>query len=107
LAEASRSVAAVSSHRGSSGMILAMHHLQVAATARQDTPAMHQRLCPLLVRGELLLANANSEVGAPGEGRVSTRGLEPGGGGVRLAELGVQLHLRRVVVAGGANGRSS
>jgi acyl-CoA dehydrogenase len=84
LGEASRSVAALAAHCGSSGMILAMHHLQVAAIARHGTQAMHDQLYPRLVSGELLLANANSEVGLAGERRVSTCALEAVGGGYRL-----------------------
>ena len=84
LAEASRSVAAVSAHCGSSGMILAMHHLQVAAIARHGTPAMQERVYPLLVGGDLLLANANSEAGLAGERRVSNCALEPVDGGFHL-----------------------
>jgi acyl-CoA dehydrogenase len=84
LAEASRSVAAVAAHCGSSGMILAMHHLQVGAIVRHGTPGMHERLYPLLVGGDLLLANANSEAGLAGERRVSHCALEPTDGGFHL-----------------------
>ncbi len=84
LAETSQSVAAISSHCGSSGMILAMHHLQVAAIVRHGSPAMHQRVYPLLVAGDLLLANANSEAGLAGERRISNCALEPVEGGFHL-----------------------
>ncbi len=84
LEEASRSVAAISAHCGSSGMILAMHHLQVAAIARHGSSAMTARIYPLLVNGDLLLANANSEVGLAGERRVSHCALEPVEGGFHL-----------------------
>jgi acyl-CoA dehydrogenase len=76
LAEASGSVSAVAAHCGSSGMILAMHHLQVAAIVRHGSPEMHDLLYPRLVAGDLLLANANSEVGLAGERRVSNCALE-------------------------------
>jgi acyl-CoA dehydrogenase len=84
LAEASGSVAAISAHCGSSGMILAMHHLQVAAIVRHGTADMQRRVYPLLLDGDLLLANANSELGLAGERRVSNCGLEPIEGGFHL-----------------------
>jgi acyl-CoA dehydrogenase len=84
LVEASRSVAAVAAHCGSSGMILAMHHLQVAAIVRHGTPAMQERVYPLLVSGDLLLANANSEAGLAGERRISHCALEAADGGFHL-----------------------
>ncbi|MGA2837577.1 MAG: acyl-CoA dehydrogenase family protein [Acidimicrobiales bacterium] len=84
LAEASRSVAAISAHCGSSGMILAMHHLQVAAIVRHGSPAMQEKVYPLLITGDLLLANANSEVGLAGERRISNCALEPVEGGYHL-----------------------
>jgi acyl-CoA dehydrogenase len=84
LGEASRSVAAVAAHCGSSGMILAMHHIQVAAIVRHGTPAMQERLYPLLVSGDLLLANANSEAGLAGERRLSNCALEAVDGGFHL-----------------------
>ena len=84
LGEASRSVAAISAHCGSSGMILAMHHLQVGAIARHGSPSMQRRVYPRLVDGDLLLANANSEVGLAGERRVSICALEPNEGGFHL-----------------------
>jgi acyl-CoA dehydrogenase len=84
LAETSASVAAIAAHCGSSGMVLAMHHLQVAAIVRHGTPEMHELLYPRLVAGDLLLANANSEVGLAGERRVSNCALEASGEGFHL-----------------------
>jgi acyl-CoA dehydrogenase len=84
LMEASRSVAAISAHCGSSGMILAMHHLQVAAIVRHGTPPAQEHLYPLLIAGHLLLANANSEAGLAGERRVSNCALDPVDGGFHL-----------------------
>jgi acyl-CoA dehydrogenase len=84
LGEASRSVAAIAAHCGSSGMILAMHHIQVAAIVRHGTPAMREQVYPLLVAGGLLLANAISEVGLGGDGRTSICALEPVDGGFHL-----------------------
>jgi acyl-CoA dehydrogenase len=84
LAEASRSVATISAECGSSGMVLAMHHLQVGAIARHGSATMKERVYPRLVEGDLLLANANSEVGLAGERRVSHCALEPVEGGFRL-----------------------
>jgi acyl-CoA dehydrogenase len=84
IGETSQSVAAVAAHCGSSGMVLAMHHIQVAAIVRHGTPAMRERVYPLLVAGDLLLANAFSEVGLGGDGRRSICALEPIDGGFHL-----------------------
>ncbi|HEX4011957.1 MAG TPA: acyl-CoA dehydrogenase family protein [Solirubrobacteraceae bacterium] len=75
-----QAVAALAEHCASSGLVLAMHGIQVACLVRHAVPATLDRVVPGLVSGELLLANANSEVGLGGERRTSLCALEPAGG---------------------------
>ena len=82
--EMSVAVAAISEHCASSGLILAMHQIQVATLVRHGTPAALDRLLPRLVSGDLLLANANSEEGLAGERRSSICALEPTTAGFHL-----------------------
>jgi len=76
LGEAAAMVAAIAEHCASSGLILAMHHIQVACIVRHATPEARHRLLPAVVAGDLLLANAASEVGLDGERRQSLCALE-------------------------------
>jgi acyl-CoA dehydrogenase len=80
LGETSAIVTAIAEHCASSGLVLAMHHIQIACIVRHATPEARERLLPGVVRGDLLLANANSEVGLGGERRQSLCALEPCGG---------------------------
>jgi acyl-CoA dehydrogenase len=86
--ELGQAVAALAEHCASSGLVLAMHGIQVACLVRHAAPATLDRVVPGLLSGDLLLANANSEVGLGGERRTSLCALEPaeddadrGGGG--------------------------
>jgi acyl-CoA dehydrogenase len=84
LAAMSWAVAAISSHCASSGLVLAMHQIQIACLVRHGTPAALDQLLPRVVDGSLLLANANSEVGLGGERRSSICALEAVEGGFHL-----------------------
>lgn len=82
--ELSTAVVAVARNCASSALVLAMHHIQVAMLLRHASPAAHEQLLPRVASGELLLANANSEVGLGGNRRSSICALEPVAGGYRL-----------------------
>ena len=75
--ELGQAVAALAEYCASSGLVLAMHGIQVACLVRHAEPATLDRVVPGLLSGELLLANANSEVGLGGERRTSLCALEP------------------------------
>jgi acyl-CoA dehydrogenase len=74
--EVSAMVTAIASHCGSSGLILAMHQIQVASLVRHASPAALNELLPRVATGEILFANANSEVGLGGQRRASICALE-------------------------------
>lgn len=84
ISELAGAVAALSESCASSGLVLAMHGIQVASIVRHGSPATLERVVPALLSGELLLANANSEVGLYGNRRMSNCALEPTAGGYRL-----------------------
>jgi acyl-CoA dehydrogenase len=84
MTEFAEAVAALAAHCATSGLVLAMHGIQVACIVRHAEPATLARVVPGLVSGQLLLANANSEVGLYGERRSSICALEPTPGGFRL-----------------------
>jgi acyl-CoA dehydrogenase len=84
LEETSAMVVAIAEHCASSGLILAMHHIQVASLVRHATEPALDRLLPSVVAGDLLLANANSEIGLGGERRTSLCALETTGEGFRI-----------------------
>jgi acyl-CoA dehydrogenase len=84
LGEMAGAVSAISEFCASSGLVLAMHSIQVACLVRHGSVAALEALAPRLVAGELLLANANSEIGLGGERRSSLCALEPVDGGFRL-----------------------
>ncbi|HEU4976810.1 MAG TPA: acyl-CoA dehydrogenase family protein [Baekduia sp.] len=88
-------VVAIAEHCASSALVLAMHHIQVATIARHAAPATREALLPRIAAGDLLLANANSEVGLGGERRSSICALEPNGDG------GYRLHKRASTVSFG------
>lgn len=77
LTEFAGAVAALAEHCASSGLILAMHGIQVAELVRHASPELLEHVVPGLLSGQLLLANANSEVGLYGERRTSICALEP------------------------------
>jgi acyl-CoA dehydrogenase len=80
LDELAGAVAAISEFCASSGLVLAMHSIQVACLVRHGSEEALAALAPRLATGELLLANANSEVGLGGERRSSVCALESVGG---------------------------
>jgi acyl-CoA dehydrogenase len=82
--EMAEAVVIVAQHCGSSGLVLAMHQIQVATVIRHGSAAACEHVLPRVVAGELLLANANSEVGLGGERRSSICALEPSPPGFRL-----------------------
>ena len=84
LPEASQAVSAVSRHCASSGLIFAMHLIQVAYLDRHASEAAKRLLFPSLLAGDLLLGSANSEVGLEGARRTSICALEAVDGGYRL-----------------------
>jgi len=84
VAEMSAAIVAISEYCASSGLVLAMHQIQVAALARHGTTAAVDDVLERVATGSLLLANANSEVGLGGERRSSICALEPNGDGFRL-----------------------
>jgi acyl-CoA dehydrogenase len=85
VAEAGEAVAALAEHCASSALVFAMHQIQVVTIARHGSATARAELLPRIATGELLLANANSEVGLGGERRTSLCALEPNSaGGFRL-----------------------
>ena len=84
MTEYAEAVTALAQHCATSGLILAMHGIQVACIVRHAEPATLERVVPGLLSGQLLLANANSEVGLYGERRSSICALEPTADGYRL-----------------------
>jgi acyl-CoA dehydrogenase len=84
LPEASQAVTAISRHCASSGLIFAMHLIQVAYLERHGSDAVKHRLFPALLAGDMLLGSANSEVSLEGARRTSICALEPVEGGYRL-----------------------
>jgi acyl-CoA dehydrogenase len=76
LGEACASVQALARHCASSGMILAMHHLQVACLARHGRQGRLRELLRSVADEQLLLASATSEVGIGGKLRQSGCAVE-------------------------------
>jgi acyl-CoA dehydrogenase len=84
MVEMAAAVAAISEYCASSGLVLAMHQIQVACLVRHASTVAQDQLLPQVANGSLLLANANSEVGLGGERRSSICALEPIEGGFHL-----------------------
>ncbi|MCE1179128.1 MAG: acyl-CoA/acyl-ACP dehydrogenase [Micrococcales bacterium] len=62
---------------GSTGMIFAMHHNQIAGLVRHgDTDAFRER-CRRIAEGQLLVASATTEISTGGDTRSSTCAVEP------------------------------
>lgn len=72
----------------SSGMVLAMHHMQVACIARHaaDSPYFRKYLRENLVERQELIASITSEVGTFGDIRSSVCAVEVEGDGMKLAK---------------------
>jgi acyl-CoA dehydrogenase len=77
-------VVILAEHCGSSGLVLAMHQIQVASVVRHGSASACELVLPGVLAGRLLLANANSEVGLGGNRRSSICALEPSPGGFHL-----------------------
>ena len=84
LEDMAAAVCAISEYCASSGLVLAMHSIQIACLVRHGSSAAIEQLAPRLLSGELLLANANSEIGLGGERRSSICALEAVDGGFRM-----------------------
>ena len=84
IAAVAESVSLLAEHCASSALVLAMHSIQVACLLRHATDVTLDLVVPGLLSGDLLLANANSEVGLGGERRSSICALEQITDGYRL-----------------------
>jgi acyl-CoA dehydrogenase len=82
--EMAAAVSAIAEHCASSALVLAMHQIQVACLSGHGTDRARDQLLPLVVAGEMLIANANSEVGLGGERRASICALEPTASGFHI-----------------------
>lgn len=72
---------------GSAGMVLAMHHIQVACLARHAAGApWHAAFLRRIAEGRRLLASSTSEVGIGGNLRASLCAVEPDGDGFSLTK---------------------
>lgn len=79
LSDVARSVTALSRHCASTGMIVAMHHIQVACLARHGRTEWMHRYLRSLVDEQWLLASATTEIGTGGDTRSSVCALEKAG----------------------------
>ena len=70
-------VQALGRHCGSSALIYAMHHIQVAVLARHGQTEWAQDYLRTVATDELLLASATSEIGTGGDVRSSLCAIEP------------------------------
>jgi acyl-CoA dehydrogenase len=77
LGEAGAGVTELAKACSSSGMILAMHHLQVACLVRHGQTSALQQFMEEVAREQLLLASATTEVGVGGNIRESICAIEP------------------------------
>ncbi len=84
LAEVSESIRAVAAHCASSGLVLAMHQIEVAYLIHHGATDALQGLLGKVATGDVLMANANSEVGLGGDVSRSFCALEHDGGRVHL-----------------------
>jgi acyl-CoA dehydrogenase len=85
--EMSAAVSALGEHCASSALILAMHQIQVACLSEHGSDVARDLLLGRVAAGELLIANANSEIGLGGERRSSVCALEPTKDGFRIEKL--------------------
>jgi acyl-CoA dehydrogenase len=96
LGEACASVQELSRHCASSGMILAMHHLQVACLARHAKRGHLRELLRSVAAYQLLLASATTEIGIGGK-------LRQSGCAVEIAEGRFTLEKQAPVISYGAH----
>jgi acyl-CoA dehydrogenase len=88
IAAMGQAVTAISANCASSALVLAMHQIQVACLIRHGSPALKDTVLPRIASGQLLLANANSEIGLGGNRRSSLCGLVPTEDGYHLDKQG-------------------
>ena len=84
LAEVSESIRALAAHCASSALVLAMHQIEVAYLIHHGSTSALQSLLRRVAAGEVLMANANSEVGLGGDVSRSICALEHTDGRVHL-----------------------
>lgn len=84
LAEVAGAVRAVAVHCASSALVLAMHSIEVSNMVRHGTSEPFQDLLREIASDQLVLANANSEVGTGGDVGRSICALESTGRGLVL-----------------------
>ena len=82
--ELSRAVSALAAHCASSALVFAMHQIHVSMLCRHAATSEQRAVLRRIVDEQLLLANANSEVGVGGDARTSICALEPTPTGYRL-----------------------
>lgn len=86
LSDVARSVTALSRHCASTGMIVAMHHIQVACIVRHGRSEWAQCYLRDLAAEQFLLGSATTEVGTGGDTRSSTCAVETVGKRFTLAK---------------------
>jgi acyl-CoA dehydrogenase len=84
LAEVAGAVRAIACHCSASALVLAMHSIEVSNLVRHGSSEPLQELLAEISAKQLLIANANSEVGIGGDVGRSICALEPTDDGVRL-----------------------
>ncbi|HEY3960425.1 MAG TPA: acyl-CoA dehydrogenase family protein [Solirubrobacteraceae bacterium] len=84
LAEVAGAVRAISFHCVSSALVLAMHSIEVSNLVRHGASEPLQALLAEIASGQLLIANANSEVGIGGDVGRSICAVESTDEGLRL-----------------------
>jgi acyl-CoA dehydrogenase len=84
LAEVAGAVRALACHCSASALVLAMHSVEVSNLVRHGSSEPLQELLGEICAKQLLIANANSEVGIGGDVGRSICALEPTDDGVRL-----------------------
>jgi acyl-CoA dehydrogenase len=86
LAEVAGAVRAVAFNCTASALVLAMHSIEVSNLARHGSSDELQEFLAEIASKQLLIANANSEVGIGGDVGRSNCAIEPAEGGLRLAK---------------------
>jgi acyl-CoA dehydrogenase len=86
LAEVSGAIRALAFHCSASALVLAMHSIEVSNLARHGNSEPLQALLGEIASKQLLLANANSEVGIGGDVGRSICALEPADNGFKLVK---------------------
>jgi acyl-CoA dehydrogenase len=84
LAEVAGAVRALAFHCAASALVLAMHSIEVSNLIRHGTTEPLQALLGEIAEKQLLIANANSEIGGGGDVGRSICALEPTDGGLHL-----------------------